>query len=144
MYIKATNALACQRKRPQAQADMGSICTRISTSMLVCPTNGMLAEGATDDPHSPMNSSLPEHRGAPAPQPGNLLSYICVTLWSLLCLASVSKPDLQQHWESKQTDELWKKQADMVVSRLSNSITAAGLILATTTVFMTTVPPKNA
>ncbi|KIJ61278.1 hypothetical protein HYDPIDRAFT_116298, partial [Hydnomerulius pinastri MD-312] len=99
---------------------------------------------ATEDPQDHATiPSLPAHWTVSGCQPGHPLSYLRSAAWAFLCLASVSKPDLNDHWISKQTDELWQKQSDVIVSRLGNSNTAAGLILATTAVFMTTVPPMQ-
>ncbi|KAF8839824.1 hypothetical protein BDN67DRAFT_710300 [Paxillus ammoniavirescens] len=97
---------------------------------------------SSGDPHVAI-PNLPDHWTVQVCQLGHPLSYIRALSWAMLCLSSVSKPDLEESWISLQTDELWQKQGDMFVLRISNSNTAAGLILATTAVLMTTVPPTN-
>ena len=81
-------------------------------------------------------------------------------LWAGLCLASVFRPSLQSFRTSCEDEILWKELVDRMVSRVSNSNTAvcfgdmfgglranrhlpqAGLILATSAVLMTTIPPS--
>ncbi|KIK91500.1 hypothetical protein PAXRUDRAFT_64340, partial [Paxillus rubicundulus Ve08.2h10] len=87
--------------------------------------------------------TLPDHWKVQACEPGHPLSYIRASSWAMLCLSSVSKPSLEECWGSLQTDDLWQKQGDMFVLRISNTNTAAGLILATTAVLMTTAPPTH-
>ncbi|KAF9240170.1 hypothetical protein BU15DRAFT_61507 [Melanogaster broomeanus] len=118
---------------PVLQADTRS--SLIATRMHILDTR------TSETPPPNAIPDLPDHWKAPHYQPGHMVSYVYAALWAILCLASVSKPNLESHWRSKQTDELWREQEYMIVSRLSNCNTAAGLILATTAVFLTTTPP---
>jgi hypothetical protein len=59
----------------------------------------------------------------------------------VLCLFALGRPDLEAHWESLQTEEAFKSVKEWLCSILTNTITAAGLLLATSGVFVTTVSP---
>ena len=56
------------------------------------------------------------HWNTPKSQPWSML-------WSLLCLVSVSRPNLEDYWKSTQADDLWEKQAKKSVERMTNSVT---------------------
>lgn len=59
----------------------------------------------------------------------------------VLYLFALGRPDLEAHWESLQTEEAFKSVKEWLCSILTNTITAAGLLLATSGVFVTTVSP---
>ncbi|KIM53954.1 hypothetical protein SCLCIDRAFT_1222367 [Scleroderma citrinum Foug A] len=86
---------------------------------------------------------IPECWKVPQVEPGRPWTYLVAVLWRLLCVVSIFRPDLEHHWVSKQSTEGWKIQENRTVSRLTNSNTAAGLILTTTAVFITTQPPSS-
>ena len=88
-----------------------------------CPTcHGMIY---TNLAHGGSNSTpkIPEFWKVPPVEPGRPLSYLAATLWRFLCIISIFRPDLEEHWVSKQDPRGWKIQEDRMVSRLSNSNT---------------------
>ncbi|KAL4066292.1 hypothetical protein V8B97DRAFT_2025557 [Scleroderma yunnanense] len=107
-----------------------------------CPTCHITASHSFLD-ESKSIPKMPEHWKVPPTEPGRPLSYLVAILWRILCVISIFRPDLEEHWVSKQCTEGWKMQEERTVSRLTNSNTAAGLILTTTAVFITTQPPSN-
>ncbi|KIM53960.1 hypothetical protein SCLCIDRAFT_403780 [Scleroderma citrinum Foug A] len=88
--------------------------------------------------------SMPEHWKVPPVIRGRPSTYLAAVLWRLLCIISIFRPDLTDLWAMKTTTEGWKTQEKRSVARLANSNTAAGLILTTTAVFITTRPPSSA
>ncbi|KAG1906752.1 uncharacterized protein F5891DRAFT_1274535 [Suillus fuscotomentosus] len=71
--------------------------------------------------------------------PGALRDASFVT--RLLCLFALGRPDLETHWESLQSEDAFQNARERQCSILTNTITAAGLLLATSGVFVTTVSP---
>ncbi|KIJ65657.1 hypothetical protein HYDPIDRAFT_27651 [Hydnomerulius pinastri MD-312] len=62
-------------------------------------------------------------------------------LFRALCLLSVSRPSLDYHWQSKVNEQLWQEHKTLVNNRLNNSNVVGGLILTSSAVFLTTMPP---
>ncbi|KAG1717742.1 hypothetical protein EDB19DRAFT_1157812 [Suillus lakei] len=62
-------------------------------------------------------------------------------LTRVLCLFALGRPDLEAHWESLQSEEAFQSVREKLCSILTNTITAAGLLLATSGVFVTTGSP---
>ncbi|KAG1869069.1 hypothetical protein DFJ58DRAFT_911392 [Suillus subalutaceus] len=62
-------------------------------------------------------------------------------LTRVLCLFALGRLDLEAHWGSLQSEEAFKNVREKLCSILTNTITAAGLLLATSGVFVTTVSP---
>ncbi|KIJ08593.1 hypothetical protein PAXINDRAFT_18292 [Paxillus involutus ATCC 200175] len=62
-------------------------------------------------------------------------------LFQGLCLISVSRPSLEDHWESKRNQAAWDAHKRLVCDRLSNSNIIGGLILTASAVFLSTLPP---
>ncbi|KAG2102256.1 uncharacterized protein F5147DRAFT_707858 [Suillus discolor] len=58
-----------------------------------------------------------------------------------LCLLAMGRPDLELHWESLQSEDAFKNVRERQCSILTNTVTAAGLLLATSGVFVTAVSP---
>ena len=88
-----------------------------------CPTcHGMIY---TNLAHGGSNSmpEMPEFWKVPPVEPGRPLSYLAATLWRFLCIISTFRPDLKEHWVSKQDPQGWEMQKDRMVSRLSNTNT---------------------
>ncbi|KAG1726528.1 uncharacterized protein EDB91DRAFT_58937 [Suillus paluster] len=61
-------------------------------------------------------------------------------LFQALCLISIGRSSLDNHWKSKIDDGEWEKHRQKVVERLSNT-NIAGLVLTTSAVFLSTTPP---
>ncbi|KAG1743018.1 hypothetical protein EDB19DRAFT_1907170 [Suillus lakei] len=53
----------------------------------------------------------------------------------------MARPSLEHHWKSKINDDEWEKHRKTFVDRLSNTNIAAGLVLTTSAVFVSTQPP---
>ena len=95
-----------------------------------CPTcHGMIYTDLAHDESKPM-PEIPKCWKVPPVEPGRPLSYLAATLWRLLCIISIFRPDLEEHWVSKQNLEGWKIQEDRTVSRLTNSNTAVRPLIA--------------
>ncbi|KAG1835319.1 hypothetical protein F4604DRAFT_1855318 [Suillus subluteus] len=62
-------------------------------------------------------------------------------LTRVLCLFALGRLDLEAHWGSLQSEEAFNNVREKLCSILTNTITAAGLLLATSGVFVTTVSP---
>jgi len=71
--------------------------------------------------------------------PGALRDASFVT--RLLCLFALGRHDLEAHWESLQSKDAFQNARERQCSILTNTITSAGLLLATSGVFVTTVSP---
>lgn len=94
-----------------------------------CPTcHSMINTECSDVPKS--IPEIPKCWKVPPTEPGRPLSYLAAVLWRLLCIISIFKPDLEEHWVSKQNTEGWKIEEDRTVSRLTNSNTAVRTPLA--------------
>ncbi|KAG1731697.1 hypothetical protein EDB19DRAFT_2041715 [Suillus lakei] len=59
----------------------------------------------------------------------------------VLCFFAVGRPDLEDHWKSLQSEQAFEVVRGRLCSILTNTITAAGLLLATSGVFVTTGSP---
>ncbi|KAG2145150.1 hypothetical protein DEU56DRAFT_789059 [Suillus clintonianus] len=59
----------------------------------------------------------------------------------VLCLFAVGRPDFKDHWKSLQSDQAFETVRTRLCSILANTITAAGVLLATSGVFVTTGSP---
>ncbi|KAG1882975.1 hypothetical protein F4604DRAFT_316710 [Suillus subluteus] len=59
--------------------------------------------------------------------------------FKLLCIIAVSQKSLD-HWKDTKNKE-WKEHVSVMVNRFQNSNITAGLVLATTTLFLSSVPP---
>ncbi|KAG2085943.1 uncharacterized protein F5147DRAFT_729702 [Suillus discolor] len=81
--------------------------------------------------------SLPDFWAVPDFNEHPILS----TLFRILCLISMSRPSLEHHWKSKINDDEWEKHRKSFIDRLSNTNIAAGLVLTTSAVFLSTQPP---
>ncbi|KAG1776672.1 hypothetical protein EV702DRAFT_329910 [Suillus placidus] len=62
-------------------------------------------------------------------------------LFRALCLISVARPSLEHHWKSKMNNDEWEKHRKTFVDRLGNTNIAAGLVLTTSAVFLSTQAP---
>ncbi|OAX34218.1 hypothetical protein K503DRAFT_463960 [Rhizopogon vinicolor AM-OR11-026] len=86
------------------------------------------------------NSSNDEHRPLPdcwKPPKNRAL----VVLFTILCLLSVARPTLDDHWRSKINEEEWEKHKKIVMERLNNTNITAGLVLTSSSIFLSTTPP---
>ncbi|KAG2129445.1 hypothetical protein DEU56DRAFT_817156 [Suillus clintonianus] len=70
---------------------------------------------------------------------------LCYTssITRVLCFVAIGCPDLEDHWESLQSAEAFEKVRGSQCSILSNTISAASLLLATSGVFVTTGSPVS-
>ncbi|KAG1819540.1 uncharacterized protein BJ212DRAFT_1575834 [Suillus subaureus] len=59
--------------------------------------------------------------------------------FKILCIIAVSQKSLD-HWNDTKNKE-WKEHVSVMVNRFQNSNITAGLVLATTTLFLSSVPP---
>ncbi|KAG2752187.1 hypothetical protein P692DRAFT_20829949 [Suillus brevipes Sb2] len=59
--------------------------------------------------------------------------------FKILCIVAVSQKSLD-HWKDTKNKE-WKEHVSMMVNRFQNSNITAGLVLATTTLFLSSQPP---
>ncbi|KIK45821.1 hypothetical protein CY34DRAFT_487003 [Suillus luteus UH-Slu-Lm8-n1] len=59
--------------------------------------------------------------------------------FKILCIVAVSQKSLD-HWKDTKNKE-WKEHVSMMVNRFQNSNVTAGLVLATTTLFLSSQPP---
>ncbi|KAG2040294.1 hypothetical protein BDR03DRAFT_949554 [Suillus americanus] len=84
---------------------------------------------------TPNQSTLAEDRMLPATLRDTSI------LTGVLCLFALGRPDLEAHWESLQSKEAFKNVRERLCSILTITITAAGLLLATSGVFVTTASP---
>ncbi|KAG1751121.1 hypothetical protein EDB19DRAFT_1274890 [Suillus lakei] len=68
---------------------------------------------------------------------------LCYTssITRVLGFFALGRPDLEDHWESLQSDEAFEKVRGKLCSILSNTISAASLLLATSGVFVSTGSP---
>ncbi|KAG2131769.1 hypothetical protein DEU56DRAFT_813205 [Suillus clintonianus] len=64
-------------------------------------------------------------------------------LTRVLCFLALGRPDLDEHWESLQSKEEFEDVKTRLCSILTYTITAAGLLLATSGVFVTTGSPVS-
>jgi uncharacterized membrane protein YidH (DUF202 family) len=71
--------------------------------------------------------------------PASLLDTSSVT--RLLCFLALGRPDLEDHWESLQSKEGFEDVRKRLCSILSDTISVASLILATSCVFVSTGSP---
>ncbi|KAG2339600.1 hypothetical protein BDR05DRAFT_615197 [Suillus weaverae] len=86
---------------------------------------------------------MPKHWKVPEDD-GTLLSSIKILAFRILCLVSITRPSLGLHcWVSKNDDEAWEKHRKMVCDKLNASNVAAGLVLTTSAVYLTTQPPPT-
>lgn len=63
------------------------------------------------------------------------------SLTRVLCFLALGRPDLEDHWESLQSKEGFEDVRKRLCSILSNSISVASLLLATSGVFVSTGSP---
>ncbi|OAX37595.1 hypothetical protein K503DRAFT_857259 [Rhizopogon vinicolor AM-OR11-026] len=84
---------------------------------------------------------VPSHWKLPRSHP--LLGSIPRWSFQGLCLISVHRPSMEHHWKSKCDETEWFKHMNEMVGQLNNSNVACGLLLATTSVFLTTPPPMQ-
>ncbi|OJA09823.1 hypothetical protein AZE42_12381, partial [Rhizopogon vesiculosus] len=66
-----------------------------------------------------------------------------VVLFTILCLLSVARPTLDDHWGSKINEEEWEKHKKIVMERLNNTNITAGLVLTSSSIFISTTPPST-
>ncbi|KAG1818223.1 uncharacterized protein BJ212DRAFT_130221 [Suillus subaureus] len=86
---------------------------------------------------------MPKHWKVPEDD-GSLLSSIKILAFRILCLIAITRPSLGVHcWVSKSDDKEWEKHRKMVCDKLNASNIAAGLILTTSAVYLTTQPPPT-
>ncbi|KAG1822712.1 uncharacterized protein BJ212DRAFT_1585433 [Suillus subaureus] len=91
---------------------------------------------STDETRTSDQSILAEDRILP----GALHNTSFIT--RVLCLFALGRPDLEAHWGSLQSEEAFQNVRERLCSILTNTVTAkAGLLLATSGVFVTTVSP---
>ncbi|KAJ8582302.1 hypothetical protein M405DRAFT_867948 [Rhizopogon salebrosus TDB-379] len=84
---------------------------------------------------------MPDHWKVPKSN-GTMLSRIQILAFHALCLVSITRPSLSVHcWVSKRSDEEWERHRKMVCDKLNASNVAAGLVLTTSAVYLTTQPP---
>jgi len=62
-------------------------------------------------------------------------------LTRILCFCALGRPDLEAHWRSLQSEKAFEIVRTKVSSILDNVITTAGILLATSGVFITTSSP---
>ncbi|KAG1887666.1 hypothetical protein F4604DRAFT_1899960 [Suillus subluteus] len=62
-------------------------------------------------------------------------------LMRVLCFFALGHPDLQSHWKSLQSEQAFEVVRGRLCSILVNSLTAAGVLLATSGIFLTTGTP---
>ncbi|KAG2039156.1 hypothetical protein BDR03DRAFT_1090643 [Suillus americanus] len=62
-------------------------------------------------------------------------------LMRVLCFCALGRPDLEDHWKSLQSEEAFEIVRTRMCSILANVITIAGVLLATSGVFLTTGSP---
>ncbi|KAG1746031.1 uncharacterized protein EDB91DRAFT_1120303 [Suillus paluster] len=63
------------------------------------------------------------------------------SLTRVLCFLALGRPDLEGHWEALQSEDAFEIVRGRLCTILTNTITAAGLLLATSGVFVTTNSP---
>ncbi|KAG2131765.1 hypothetical protein DEU56DRAFT_813176 [Suillus clintonianus] len=70
---------------------------------------------------------------------------LCYTssITKVLCFVAIGCSDLEDHWESLQSDEAFEKVRGSQCSILSSTISAASLLLATSGIFVTTGSPVS-
>lgn len=83
------------------------------------------------------NQPLPSHWAVPDVKEHPISS----ALFRALCLVSMARTSLKHHWKSKIDDDKWEEHRKTCVDRLSNTNIAAGLVLTTSAVFVSTQPP---
>ncbi|KAG2061247.1 hypothetical protein BDR06DRAFT_249936 [Suillus hirtellus] len=79
-----------------------------------------------------VNSQVPENCRAPN-------NPILRLAFKILCIVAVCRESLD-HWKDTKNKE-WKDHVSIMVNRFQNSNITAGLVLATTTLFLSSVPP---
>ncbi|KAG1815071.1 uncharacterized protein BJ212DRAFT_1359242 [Suillus subaureus] len=62
-------------------------------------------------------------------------------LMRVLCFCALGRPDLEDHWKSLQSEKAFEIVRTRVSSILDNIVTTAGVLLATSGVFVTTGSP---
>lgn len=62
-------------------------------------------------------------------------------LMRVLCFFALGRPDFQYHWKSLQSEQAFEAVRSRLCSILVNSLTAAGILLATSGIFLTTGTP---
>lgn len=82
-------------------------------------------------------TSLPDHWAVPDSNKHPILS----TLFRTLCLISIGRSSLKHHWVSKIDDDQWEKHKKITIDKLNNTNIAAGLVLTSSAVFVSTQPP---
>ncbi|KAG0706977.1 hypothetical protein DFH29DRAFT_995560 [Suillus ampliporus] len=87
-------------------------------------------------------SEMPEYWQVPV-RDGTFVSHMKSVLFQGLCLMSVSRTTLHDHWKSKVSDEGWEKHRVLIVTRLNNFNIAAGLVLATSSAFLCSNAPHG-
>ncbi|KAG0707636.1 hypothetical protein DFH29DRAFT_896660 [Suillus ampliporus] len=93
--------------------------------------------------HGQIPDDMPEHWRVPT-YDGTMLSYIKILAFRTLCVVAITRPSLSVHcWVSKRSDGEWEKHRKMVCDKLNASNVVAGLVLATSAVFLTTQPPPT-
>ncbi|KAG1759702.1 hypothetical protein EDD22DRAFT_130934 [Suillus occidentalis] len=103
------------------------------------PRNTHVMSSTIDDTtrmssHTSNNSDSPVLRNFRLPTDPILKS-----AFQVLCVIAVSRPSLE-HWGDTKTPE-WKEHVRVMINRFQNSNITAGLVLATTALFLTSNPP---
>lgn len=97
-------------------------------------THIMTRSSTIDDSNTVVNSDSQVLRNFRPPTHPILKS-----AFQVLCVIAVSRPSLE-HWGNTRNQE-WKEHVAVMINRFQNSNVTAGLVLATTALFMTSKPP---
>ncbi|KAF9459170.1 hypothetical protein BDZ94DRAFT_1268952 [Collybia nuda] len=121
-----------------------------SSNVVVVPRDLSLSKPVTSiAKQQQILEKLPPPSHWKAPHPSEPLGRVQQIIFNLLCLTSFGDSSLDSVWaamclEEAGDESLWVEGTRRMYGRLSNLLVVAGLLLVSSAVFVTTVPPRAA